>query len=92
MPRSSHTPPIDSRSLDIAKGVLVALRGCSPEQAFAELADVSQQNRLGTLTLARALVHLAHGSAQPASGPATDVALQTWGQLIVGARSAPSLT
>lgn len=85
--RNSPTPTVDSRSLDIAKGVLVALRGCSPDEAFAELNNISQTYRLGTLTLARALVHLAAGSVSQVAGPAADVAAQTWGHLIAAAGS-----
>lgn len=86
LPRNSHTPAVDSRSLDIAKGVLVALRGCSPDDAFTELAAISKQYRLGTLTLAGALVQLAEGSMGLLAGPAADAAAQTWGHLVAGAR------
>ncbi|MGB3486351.1 MAG: ANTAR domain-containing protein [Mycobacterium sp.] len=92
MLRNSHTPPIDSRSLDIAKGVLVALRGCSPEEAFAELAGTSRSHGLGTLSLARALVNHAEGSPRVVAEPAAEVAAQTWGHLIDGARSAASVS
>ncbi|CAN5776172.1 hypothetical protein BH10ACT9_BH10ACT9_13840 [soil metagenome] len=72
--------------MDIAKGVLVALRGCSPDEGFTELNAISKQYRLGTLTLARALVQLAEGSVGLTAGPAADAAAQTWGHLVAGAR------
>jgi ANTAR domain len=81
LPRITDTLSTDSRFLDVAKGVLVALRGYSPEEAFTELTGISQRFRLGTLALARALVQLAEGSAGVASGPATEAAIQTWGHL-----------
>lgn len=74
--------------LDVAKGVLVGLRGCSPDEAFAELTRVSQEYRLGTLGLARALVNLAEGAAiDVAASPAADAAAQTWGHLFAEIRS-----
>ncbi|MET0899521.1 MAG: ANTAR domain-containing protein [Mycobacterium sp.] len=91
MPRNSSTPSVDSRSLDIAKGVLVVLRGCSTDDAFTELADISKQHHLGTLTLARALVQLAEGSLDSGGGPAADVAAQTWGHFFVDSRNAAQL-
>lgn len=91
MPRNSHTPSVDSRSLDIAKGVLVAFRGCTPDEAFTELAAVSKQNGLGTLALARALVQLAEGSLGLVTGPAAEAAAQTWGHLVDRARGTASV-
>lgn len=85
-PRNSPTPPVDSRSLDVAKGILVALRGCSPDEAFAEIAGTSKNYGLGTLTLARALVQLAEGSVALVTGPATEAATQTWGHLVNAVR------
>ena len=77
--------------MDIAKGVLVALRGCSTDEAFTELAGTSKQYHLGTLTLARALVQLAEGSTGPDGGPAADVAAQTWGHFFADSRKAAQL-
>jgi hypothetical protein len=91
LPRNSPTPSVDCRSLDVAKGVLVAYRGCTPDQAFTELAAISKENGLGTLALARALVQLAEGSVGMASGPAVEAATQTWGHLVDRARSAASV-
>lgn len=91
LPRNSHTPSVDSRSLDIAKGVLVAFRGCTPDEAFTELAAVSKEHGLGTLALARALVQLAEGSVGSITGPAADTAAQTWGHLVPHARATATL-
>jgi hypothetical protein len=91
LPRNSPTPSVDSRSLDIAKGVLVAFRGCTPDEAFTEIAAIAQQRQLGTFTLARALVQLAEGSVSVANDPAADAAAQTWGHLLSGVRASVSL-
>ncbi len=88
MPRNTLIPSTDSRYLDIAKGVLVALRGCSADDAFTEIARTSKQFGLGTLTLARALVQLAEGPMAIVTGPAAEAAAQTWGHLITGSRGA----
>lgn len=85
--RITETLSTDGRLLDVAKGVLVAVRGCSPDEAFTELAGISQRYRLGTLALARALVQLAEGSAVT-TGPTTDAAAQTWGHLFAGRANA----
>lgn len=47
------------RVIDQAIGVLVGLRGCSPEQAFAELVEAMQRTGLGIGTVATELVGLA---------------------------------
>ncbi len=57
-------PPSDRsrKVIDTAIGVLVGLRGCSPEEAFAELARVVNQTGIGIGTIASGLVALASGS------------------------------
>lgn len=49
----------DARIFDVAKGVLIAVHGCSVDEALAELASVADCHRVGVLALARALVALA---------------------------------
>lgn len=53
----------DARIFDVAKGVLIAVRGCSVEEALTELVSVAESHRVGVLALARALVGLASPSA-----------------------------
>ena len=67
--------------IDQAKGVLVALRGSTPDQAFAELRHVSQTHNVKLTCLAAALVDAAGGLA------VTDAALvealvNEWGTLL----------
>jgi hypothetical protein len=54
-PRSQpRTDPIDT-----AEGVIVALRGCSPNQAFIELVRMANRYHVAPLHLADALVVIA---------------------------------
>ncbi|SNT01786.1 ANTAR domain-containing protein [Rhodococcoides kyotonense] len=47
----------DSRTnIDLAVGVLIALRGCSPEQAFEELVAHSHEFNVSLLQSSRSLV------------------------------------
>src|SRR5579875_220590 len=48
--------------IDLAVGVLVGLRGCRPEEAFAELVDVVHRTGVGLGAVATQLVALASGS------------------------------
>lgn len=47
------------RVIDHAIGVLIGLRGCSPEQAFAELIEVMNRTGLGIGAISTELVTLA---------------------------------
>lgn len=70
----------DARMFDVAKGVLIATRGCTLDEALAELVEVAQRHRVGVFALARALVALASfdGGHRPDQG-ACDAAASTWG-------------
>jgi hypothetical protein len=48
--------------IDLAVGVLVGLRGCRPEEAFAELVDVVHRTGVGLGAVATQLVALASGA------------------------------
>jgi AmiR/NasT family two-component response regulator len=48
-----------ARILDSAEGVLIALRGCTLNQAFAEIVQTAKTDNVSTLSLADALVALA---------------------------------
>jgi hypothetical protein len=68
------------RVIDLATGVLVALRGCSEREAFEELAAAVQRTGVGIGSLAAALVALAGG--RPGPVPNTSQALDVWGDLL----------
>jgi hypothetical protein len=68
--------------IEQAKGVLIGLRGSTPDQAFAELRHASQTHNVKLSALAAALVDAASGI------PSADAALQEvllgeWGRLLV---------
>jgi hypothetical protein len=71
------------RDIDMAIGVLIALRRCTERQAFAEIAAAVGRTGVGLHSISRALVALASGTTTTSdhSSAATDL----WGDL-VGAR------
>ena len=73
--------------IDVAIGVLVALRGCAPDQAFGELVRVVQRTGIGIGSIARALVDLAGGSSGTSAEYAE--AFNAWGELLAQARMVP---
>ena len=73
--------------IDVAIGVLVALRGCAPEQAFAEMVRVVHRTGIGIGSIARALVDLAGGSSGTTAEYAE--AFNAWGELLAQARRVP---
>lgn len=76
----------DSRtSIDWAVGVLMALRGYSPEQAFEELVAHSYNFDVSLLQSARSLVAAARQGA-PASPPVSSTDRE-WGDLLADRRS-----
>ncbi|MDT5010414.1 MAG: hypothetical protein QOH57_2031 [Mycobacterium sp.] len=79
--RYSAHPRGSSRTvIDIAVGILVGLRGCTPEDAFGELVATVGESGIGIGSLAAALVALASGTAGAA---ANDLAASAvWGGLI----------
>lgn len=83
-----YTGARDPRSrtvLDIAMGVLVGLRGCTPEEAFAELAKVVHGSGIGIGRISAALIDLARGASGSSAEHAE--AFNAWGTLIGGARA-----
>jgi hypothetical protein len=77
-------PEFGSRKMiDVAIGVLVGLRGCSPEAAFDDLATAVHDTGIGLGTLASALVRLASGAGEPF--PHRDVVAGRWGTLVSAA-------
>lgn len=78
-------PRSPARLLDVAKGVLVALRRCDTDQAFSELLDVSRKYAVPTLVLASALVNVAGRAQRGDSDPeAANAVEQEWGSLLLG--------
>lgn len=71
--------------IDLAVGVLVGLRGCRPEEAFAELVDVVHRTGVGPGAVATQLVALASGS--DSGVPAHDSS--AWAELIGQRRGRP---
>lgn len=68
------------RVIDLATGILVALRGCSEREAFAELVAGVQQTGVGLGALARALVAIAGPADQ--SVPHQAQAFDLWADLL----------
>lgn len=73
-------PDTSRRVIDVATGVLVALRGYSESEAFTELAAAVRQTGVGPGTLATALVALTGGRSGPV--PHQAEALDVWGDLL----------
>jgi len=67
--RSQDPRRAGARVLDAAEGVLIALRGCSLNQAFVEIVRTAKAHNVSTLSLADALVALAQDQA-PQDGEA----------------------
>jgi hypothetical protein len=70
------------RVIDVATGILVALRGCTDREAFDELVRVVNQTGIGIGRLAAGLVAVASGASSAEHAEAFTV----WGDLIARAR------
>jgi hypothetical protein len=85
--RSPDLRRAGARILDTAEGVLIALRGCTLNQAFIEIAQTAKSHHVSTFSLADALVAIAQ---TPSCYDIDDVAFvaarATWGDLIDRAR------
>lgn len=72
-----------ARLLHLAEGVLVGLRRIPPEAAVVELVDAARESRLSPFVVAKALVAIAGGAHDGASGdPASIVVQRHWGELL----------
>ena len=81
--RSPDPRRAGSRILDTAEGVLIALRGCSLNQAFVEIVQTAKADNVSTLSLADALVALAQNQAsQNEQDAAFGAARAAWGHLL----------
>jgi ANTAR domain len=81
--RSQDPRRAGARILDTAEGVLIALRGCTLNQAFVEIVQTAKAHNVSTLSLADALVALTqnHGS-RDGDDAALVAARGTWGHLL----------
>ena len=80
--RSPDPRRAGTRVLDTAEGVLIAVRGCTLNQAFVEIVQTAKRHNVGTLSLADALVAIAQTRAfQTADNAdaAFAAARATWG-------------
>jgi hypothetical protein len=73
------------RTVDVAVGILIGLRGCTDREAFDELVGVVNRTGLGIFSVAASLVAIAAGS----SSADDSEAFNAWGELIRRARVAP---
>ena len=71
--------------IDVATGILVGLRCCSPREAFDELVSVMNQTGVGIGSLAAGLVALAGGGSSAGHAEA----FTAWGELIGRTRLVP---
>lgn len=82
-----------ARILDIAEGVLLVLRGCSRDQAFAEIVQTAKTHNVSALSLAEALVTLAEFPYRDhVIDPAVVAARAAWGHLLDQARHTHSVS
>jgi hypothetical protein len=87
--RSADPRGASARILDTAEGVVVALRGCSLNQAFVEIAQTAKAHNMSVSSLADALVAIAQNQAPKNVDDDTIMAARTrWGHLL--RRNSPS--
>lgn len=72
--------------IDVAIGVLIALRHCSEQQAFNELAAAVRETGVGLGSVSRALVARARGTAD-AFDPRLDAVIGRWDELLTEPRA-----
>jgi flagellar biosynthesis component FlhA len=81
--RSPDSRRAGARILDTAEGVLVALRGCTLNQAFVEIVQTAKRHNVSTLSLANALVAMAQTQGVPnVDNAAFAAAHATWGDFL----------
>ena len=85
--RSQDPRRAGARILDTAEGVLIALRGCTLNDAFVEIVQTAKAHNVSTMSLADALVALAQGQASPdGHDVAVGAARAAWAHLLNRAR------
>jgi hypothetical protein len=85
--RSQDPRRAGARILDTAEGVLIALRGCTLNQAFVEIVQTAKAHNVSTLSLADALVALAQNQTSHGDDAAFVAARAAWGHLVDRSRS-----
>ncbi|WP_448460127.1 ANTAR domain-containing protein [Mycolicibacterium sp. XJ870] len=71
-----------ARTLDTAKGIVVALRRCSTSEAFALIVQKAHRHRVGPICLAEALVTIAQDApTQHLDGSSVTAAHALWMEL-----------
>jgi hypothetical protein len=81
--QTRHPPSAGRRPLGNAEGVLIALRRCSADDAFAELVAAARRHCVPVFTLASALVDLAAGQCPDPDREAADrAARDEWAGLL----------
>ncbi len=79
------------RRLGTAEGVLVALLGCSLEEAFLDIVQTAKQHNVAPLRLADALVALAQDDREvDVAHETVELAQRVWGDLLSTTRLAVS--
>ncbi|KQU29635.1 MAG: ANTAR domain-containing protein [Rhodococcus sp.] len=88
MTDKSAVEPVTRTTIDRAVGVLIALRGCSPDEAFAELAAHSFRFDVSLVQSARSIVTAARGmdSDNGVGCVAMSSAQEEWGSLLADRR------
>lgn len=81
--RTARTDDTSRKVIDLAVGILVGLRGCTPDAAFAELVRVMHLTGMGIGSVATGLVALASGSSSADHADAFSI----WGDLVVRRRA-----
>src|ERR1700741_3918695 len=80
--RSQDPRRAGARILDTAEGVLIALRGCTLNQAFVEIVQTAKAHNVSTMSLADALVSLTQDRGSWDRDDAALVAARAaWGHL-----------
>ena len=88
--RSPEPRRAGARILDTTEGVLIALRGCSLNQAFVEIVQTAKRHNVSTLSLADALLAMAQTqTSQNIDDAAFAAARATWGHLFGPDRTGP---
>jgi hypothetical protein len=80
MNQNEHADMVSRSVIDMAIGVLMALRRCSEREAFNEIADAVRETGVGLGSLSRALVALASGTTGQFDHRTEVVGL--WGELV----------
>ncbi|WP_102145506.1 ANTAR domain-containing protein [Mycobacterium hubeiense] len=76
-----------ARILDTAEGVVIALRGCTLNQAFIEIVNTAKKHNVAPVNLADALVAIVQKqSTADLDADAVRAAQETWGALLDGHR------